>query len=138
MHIVYSVLTELPAIFVLYRSSFWSGAFLIFIFAVSVWNGGGFYIEVFGRKCVTLARRPACQQCLIPECRFERELEALRKELAEGTHSRSNSVTSSPTLAPQDDDDLTTVNGSPDIPAKNLSPEIPTPDLPASNCVQTN
>lgn len=52
LHIVYSVLTELPAILVLYRSSFWSGAFLIFIFAVSVWNGGGFYIEVFGRKCV--------------------------------------------------------------------------------------
>ncbi|KAI0736098.1 hypothetical protein C8Q72DRAFT_791291 [Fomitopsis betulina] len=104
---VYSVLTELPAILVLYRSPFWSGAFLIFIFAVSVWNGGGFYIEVFGRK-------------------FERELEALRKELAETTHSRSNSVTSSPTLAPQDDDDLAIVNGSPDIPAKDLSPEIPT------------
>lgn len=135
---VYSVLTELPAIFVLYRSPFWSGAFLIFIFAVSVWNGGGFYIEVFGRKYVTLTRRPAGQQFMISACRFERELEALRKELAEGTHSRSNSVTSSPTLAPQDDDDLTTVNGSPDILAKNLSPEIPTPDLPTSNGVQTN
>jgi len=110
----YSVLTELPAILVLYRSPFWSGAFLIFIFAVSVWNGGGFYIEVFGRK-------------------FERELEALRKELAEGTHSRSNSTMSSPTLAPQDDDDLSTVNGSPDIALKNLSPEIPTPDLPTEN-----
>ena len=24
----------------------------MFIFAVSVWNGGGFYIEVFGRKYV--------------------------------------------------------------------------------------
>ncbi|KAF8761274.1 hypothetical protein RHS01_00803 [Rhizoctonia solani] len=47
--LVYSVLTCLPAI-----SYF------------SVWNGGGFYIEVFGRK-------------------FERELEALRKELAEAT-----------------------------------------------------
>ncbi|EPT02820.1 hypothetical protein FOMPIDRAFT_1117718 [Fomitopsis schrenkii] len=116
---VYSVLTELPAILVLYRSPFWSGAFLIFIFSVSVWNGGGFYIEVFGRK-------------------FERELEALRKELAEGTHSRSNSLTSSPTLAPQDDDDLATVNGSPEIPAKNLSPEISTPDLPTGNGVQAN
>lgn len=50
--IVYAVLTELPAVFVLYDSSFWSGTFLIFIFAVSVWNGGGFYIEVFGRKYV--------------------------------------------------------------------------------------
>ena len=138
MHIVYSVLTELPAIFVLYRSSFWSGAFLIFIFAVSVWNGGGFYIEVFGRKYVFPSLRLVDPPCLIPKYRFERELEALRKELAEGTHSRSNSVTSSPTLAPQDDDDLTTVNGSPDILAKNLSPEISTPDLPTGNGVQVN
>ncbi|KAJ3910646.1 hypothetical protein F5879DRAFT_928354 [Lentinula edodes] len=62
--LVYSIITELPAVFILYKSPFWSGAFLIAIFSVSVWNGGGFYIEVFGRK-------------------FERELEALRKELAE-------------------------------------------------------
>ena len=49
---VYAVLTELPAVFLLYDSSIWSGAFLILIFSVSVWNGGGFYIEVFGRKSV--------------------------------------------------------------------------------------
>jgi hypothetical protein len=49
---VYGVLTELPAVFLLYDSPFWSGTFLVFIFAVSVWNGGGFYIEVFGRKYV--------------------------------------------------------------------------------------
>lgn len=49
---VYSVVTELPAVFLLYDSPFWSGVFLIFIFSVSVWNGGGFYIEVFGRKWV--------------------------------------------------------------------------------------
>jgi hypothetical protein len=48
--LVYMVLTELPVVFVLYDSSFWSGVFLIVIFSVSVWNGGGFYIEVFGRK----------------------------------------------------------------------------------------
>ncbi|KAJ3523084.1 hypothetical protein NM688_g8784 [Phlebia brevispora] len=50
--LIYSVLTELPAVFLLYDSSFWSGLFLLFIFAVSVWNGGGFYIEVFGRKYI--------------------------------------------------------------------------------------
>jgi hypothetical protein len=49
---VYAILTELPAVFLLYDSSLWSGVFLIVIFAVSVWNGGGFYIEVFGRKFV--------------------------------------------------------------------------------------
>jgi len=48
--LVYAILTELPAVFVLYDSSFWSAAFFLFIFSVSVWNGGGFYIEVFGRK----------------------------------------------------------------------------------------
>ncbi|KAL9712760.1 hypothetical protein Ac2012v2_003997 [Leucoagaricus gongylophorus] len=62
--LLYAILTEIPAIFLLYRSPVWSGSFLLLIFAVSVWNGGGYYIEVFGRK-------------------FERELEALRKELAE-------------------------------------------------------
>ena len=50
--LVYSVLTELPAVFLLYDSPFWSAIFLLFIFSVSVWNGGGFYIEVFGRKFV--------------------------------------------------------------------------------------
>jgi hypothetical protein len=47
---VYSLLTELPAVYLLYDSPAWSAAFLIIIFSVSVWNGGGFYIEVFGRK----------------------------------------------------------------------------------------
>ncbi|KAF8644645.1 hypothetical protein AX16_008357 [Volvariella volvacea WC 439] len=75
--LVYAILTELPAVFLLYDSSIWSGIFLIVIFAVSVWNGGGFYIEVFGRK-------------------FERELEALRKELAESA-ARSESGRTTPT-----------------------------------------
>ncbi len=47
---VYSIITELPAVFLLYDSPFWSAMFLLLIFSVSVWNGGGFYIEVFGRK----------------------------------------------------------------------------------------
>jgi hypothetical protein len=53
----------------------------MFIFSVSVWNGGGFYIEVFGRK-------------------FERELEALRKELADSSNNTSSSRSgrSSPTF----------------------------------------
>jgi hypothetical protein len=64
--LVYMVLTELPAVYLFYDSALWSCIFLLVIFGVSVWNGGGYYIEVFGRK-------------------FERELEALRKELAEAT-----------------------------------------------------
>ncbi|KAG8862590.1 hypothetical protein FRB96_001148 [Tulasnella sp. 330] len=61
--LVYTIITEIPALF-LYDSSMASCVFLLAIFGVSVWNGAGYYIEVFGRK-------------------FERELEALRKELAE-------------------------------------------------------
>ncbi|KAF7301601.1 hypothetical protein MIND_00725600 [Mycena indigotica] len=75
--LVYAVLTEAPAVYLLYDSPKASGAFLIIILGVSVWNGGGFYIEVFGRK-------------------FERELEALRKELAE-SNARLSSGRSSPT-----------------------------------------
>ncbi|KAK7695582.1 hypothetical protein QCA50_000218 [Cerrena zonata] len=107
--LLYAILTELPAVFLLYDSPFWSGAFLLLMFSVSVWNGGGFYIEVFGRK-------------------FERELEALRKELAEAT-ARSSSQ-SSPTLGPQSDDDFSTVAGSPPMNGnKILSPEIASIEL---------
>ncbi|KAH7888065.1 hypothetical protein F5I97DRAFT_1805925 [Phlebopus sp. FC_14] len=94
--LVYSVLTELPAVFLLYDSPHWSGTFLILIFAVSVWNGGGFYIEVFGRK-------------------FERELEALRKELAEASN---RSGRSSPTLT-----DGESLAGTPYVSSKSLPPE---------------
>ncbi|KAL7282194.1 hypothetical protein ACG7TL_003663 [Trametes sanguinea] len=106
--LVYSVITELPAVFVLYDSAFWSSAYVLFLFAVSVWNGGGFYIEVFGRK-------------------FERELEKLRKELAEVT---ARSERSSPTLGPQNDDDLTVVSSSPNLSNKTLSPSASEVELP--------
>lgn len=91
--LVYAVLTELPAVFLLYDSSLWSGVFLILIFAVSVWNGGGFYIEVFGRK-------------------FERELEELRKELAE-TMARSGNSTPDHLGPVQSDSDASSVGSSP-------------------------
>ncbi|TBU32011.1 hypothetical protein BD311DRAFT_655358 [Dichomitus squalens] len=105
--LVYSIITALPAVFVLYDSAFWSSAYILFLFAVSVWNGGGFYIEVFGRK-------------------FERELEKLRKELAE---INARSERSSPTLGPQSDDDLTTLAGSP----KALSPLVTAQEVSDAN-----
>ncbi|KAJ7283428.1 hypothetical protein C8J57DRAFT_734828 [Mycena rebaudengoi] len=97
--LLYSVLTEVPAVFLLYDSPFWSGTFLILILSVSVWNGGGFYIEVFGRK-------------------FERELEALRKELAESTaRSGQSSPATTPGLSrgPSEDGFLSSPDGSPPI-----------------------
>ncbi|KAF8076039.1 hypothetical protein FPV67DRAFT_1558595 [Lyophyllum atratum] len=108
---VYAVLTELPAVFVLYDSSLWSGIFLITIFAVSVWNGGGFYIEVFGRK-------------------FERELEALRKELAEAT-ARSGVSTPGSLSLNQSDSELSSLDDSPVTSngCLDLSPRlVPQPD----------
>lgn len=54
-------------------------------------------------------------------CRFERELEALRKELAE---VNARSERSSPTLGPQSDDDMSTLAGSP----KALSPVVTAAD----------
>ena len=59
--------------------------------------------------------------------RFEKELEALRKELAEAT---SRSERSSPTFGPQSDDDLSTIAASPALSSKNLSPSISHIDLP--------
>ncbi|KAJ6627452.1 hypothetical protein B0H10DRAFT_1994623 [Mycena sp. CBHHK59/15] len=97
--LLYSVLTEVPAVFILYDSPFWSGVFLILILSVSVWNGGGFYIEVFGRK-------------------FERELEALRKELAESTARSSgrSSPVSTPGLSRgPSEDGLSSVENSPPV-----------------------
>jgi hypothetical protein len=99
---VYGVLTELPAVYVLYDSAHWSAAFLLALFAVSVWNGGGFYIEVFGRK-------------------FERELDALRKELADATarSGRSSPEGSDEPVSPI----FAATTGRP------FSPKMPTIDL---------
>ncbi|KAG6830615.1 hypothetical protein H0H92_015707 [Tricholoma furcatifolium] len=106
----YAILTELPSVFLLYDSRLLSGIFLITIFGVSVWNGGGFYIEVFGRK-------------------FERELEALRKELAEST---ARSGASTPSLShTRSESDLSSLTASPDPSnaSLDLSPELaPQPD----------
>ncbi|EIM88150.1 uncharacterized protein STEHIDRAFT_138578 [Stereum hirsutum FP-91666 SS1] len=110
----YAVITDIPPVFLLYDSAFWSSAYLLLIFAVSAWNGGGFYIEVFGRK-------------------FERELEALRKELAE---ANLRSAGASPTIIP---DDLSTPV-SPMLEGKDGNgmmnvPELKTPPLLASKGV---
>lgn len=114
--LIYAILTELPAIFVFYRSSFWSAAFLIFIFAVSVWNGGGFYIEVFGRK-------------------FERELEALRRELAESTARSSGSSTPTTISSGPSETDLTAMVSASKQPgpASDISEDSPTSLDPTLN-----
>ncbi|KXN86321.1 hypothetical protein AN958_10183 [Leucoagaricus sp. SymC.cos] len=91
----YAILTEIPAVFLLYNSPVWSGAFLLLIFAVSVWNGGGFYIEVFGRK-------------------FERELEALRKELAETAARSGASTPNNHASTPVETDNSSIGSASPD------------------------
>ncbi|KAG8905111.1 hypothetical protein FRB99_000675 [Tulasnella sp. 403] len=103
--LLYTIATELPAVFLLYDSPMASSVFLLVIFAVSVWNGAGFYIEVFGRK-------------------FERELEALRKELAESRSavvSNNASPTSSHNLLPTIPRDDTRVEHEHDIISSGVS-----------------
>ncbi|CDZ96415.1 Uncharacterized conserved protein [Phaffia rhodozyma] len=68
--LVYTAVCFLPPIFFLWKSKVGSGVFLITVFAVATWNGASYYVEVWGRK-------------------FERELEALRKEMATLTTSSS-------------------------------------------------
>lgn len=63
--------------------------------------------------------------------RFERELEALRKELAE---VNARSERSSPTLGPQSDDDMATLNGSPN----SLSPIVTAVEVSDANIPPIN
>ena len=103
--LAYAILTELPAVYVLYDSPFWSNMFLLFIFSVSVWNGGGFYIEVFGRKWVSCLKLVALMiYSNLTFYRFEKELEALRKELAEAT-ARSGLSSPNGTVGNMTDDE---------------------------------
>jgi hypothetical protein len=52
--IVYSVVFMIPAAALFINSARASNVFLVVIFAVSAWNGASFYVEVFGRKYVSL------------------------------------------------------------------------------------
>ena len=65
--------------------------------------------------------------------RFERELESLRKELAEAT---SRSERSSPTLGPQSDDDLSTFTSSA-LNSKTTSPGVSQVELPLETIPST-
>ncbi|BGO91426.1 hypothetical protein NBRC10512v2_003696 [Rhodotorula toruloides] len=58
---IYTFVTLLIPIFVLYDSKIWSSIYLVALFAISAYNGASFYMEVFAR-------------------RFQKELIALRKE----------------------------------------------------------
>lgn len=62
LQMTYTIVCTLPAPILFYRSSRASAVFLLFILTMSVWNGAGYYVEVWGR-------------------RFEKELQALQKEL---------------------------------------------------------
>ncbi|KAL7625585.1 hypothetical protein AAE478_004805 [Parahypoxylon ruwenzoriense] len=76
---IYAVLTMLPCPLWFY-SRWASAAFLIVVFTWSVYNGSTYYIDVFGK-------------------RFQKELEAMRAEVAKW-QSSPDTVISSPTIAP--------------------------------------
>ncbi|KAI9248412.1 hypothetical protein BY458DRAFT_526548 [Sporodiniella umbellata] len=52
LQLVYHVVTAMPTYF-LYRHFWLHTTFLIAMFAVSVWNGANYYIEVFSRRYIT-------------------------------------------------------------------------------------
>lgn len=74
--LVYTIVTFSPAVFYLWKSPAWSGAYLTALFAAATWNGellgpplastskltsrfpsgANFYVEVWGRKWVPEAR----------------------------------------------------------------------------------
>jgi hypothetical protein len=62
LQFVYTIVCTLPAPWLFYNSRTASAAFCLSLILLSVWNGAGYYVEVWGR-------------------RFERELEKLRKEV---------------------------------------------------------
>lgn len=76
--------------------------FLLFVFSVSAWNGASYYVEVFGRKWVPFGvscdlPEAADNACGFVSCRFERELEKLRKEVeASASASASQHSQSAP------------------------------------------
>ncbi|MCO5613957.1 hypothetical protein L7F22_068237 [Adiantum nelumboides] len=62
LQFVYTIVCTLPAPLLFYNSYKASAIFCLSLILLSVWNGAGYYVEVWGR-------------------RFERELEALRREV---------------------------------------------------------
>lgn len=101
---VYTIVCTLPAPALFYRSSHASATFLIFVLTMSVWNGASYYVEVWGR-------------------RFEKELQALRRELeaakevsavldAEGKPSSSSIGTPAGMQTPQHGEAATTGTAS--------------------------
>ncbi|BGP16279.1 hypothetical protein JCM10213_007724 [Rhodosporidiobolus nylandii] len=78
---IYTFVTLLIPVFVLYDSKTWSSVYLVWMFATSVWNGASFYMEVFSR-------------------RFEKELLALRKEF-DAQQALLNRYAANPGAVPQ-------------------------------------
>ncbi|KAI8997206.1 hypothetical protein BDB01DRAFT_712804 [Pilobolus umbonatus] len=52
LQLIYNVVTSIPTFF-LYKYFWLHTTFLIAMFAVSVWNGGTYYIEVFSRRYIS-------------------------------------------------------------------------------------
>ncbi|KAL2262584.1 hypothetical protein VTK26DRAFT_849 [Humicola hyalothermophila] len=89
----YAVLTMLPCpLWFAYRRA--SAAFLMVVFAWSVYNGSTYYIDVFGK-------------------RFQKELEAMKAEVAKWQHSPDvGGGMHSPVLTPEEEDGAAATAGS--------------------------
>ncbi|KAG2209169.1 uncharacterized protein EV154DRAFT_503097 [Mucor mucedo] len=52
LQLVYNIVTSIPTFFI-YKSFYLHTGFLMAMFAVSVWNGANYYIEVFSRRYIS-------------------------------------------------------------------------------------
>lgn len=96
---MYSVAFMIPAATILMHSHAASDFVIILLFVVAVWNGGNFYVEVFGRK-------------------FEKEMDALKREMEVLTHTIASAPSTPHTdmtadSAPHDPRPAASVSGTP-------------------------
>ncbi|UZJ52607.1 hypothetical protein CBS101457_001927 [Exobasidium rhododendri] len=81
LQFVYTIVCTLPAPLLFYKSKEASAIFCLLLILLSVWNGAGYYVEVWGR-------------------RFERELDALKREIEATQRASAGTDESAPGTRP--------------------------------------
>jgi hypothetical protein len=93
LQLTYNLCTVLPTVF-LYQHFKLHSAFLIIMFAASVWNGASYYIEVFSRRYILeverkSAKKAASESELLTKKEEEHKQQDLTEETSESQHLKS-------------------------------------------------
>ncbi|KAI8577948.1 hypothetical protein K450DRAFT_249178 [Umbelopsis ramanniana AG] len=93
LQLTYNMFTVLPTVF-LYQHFKLHSAFLIIMFAVSVWNGASYYIEVFSRRYILeverkSAKKAASESELLTKKEEEHKQQDVTEETSESQHLKS-------------------------------------------------